>query len=138
MNLMALTTIQQLVLIMHILFWVSYLGKVWNVSDFPPGELEDVARKFNRADPPYRPLVIGANAWWRSLLRAGCFTIACLAMVSNYLNGHRSLIVATVFLALFLLTIEIVRWFNKYRYRVNLFFCERAMTTRPTPLPVRS
>ena len=113
-----------LVLGAHVLAWFYCAQSMWDMSDMPSVQLADIRQQFASSDVS-KPLVLVANTWWRRLLRE-CSLVFCFwALVSNYIQGHKSFGVAATFLVVAILGVEVFSRFNRRRYRHNLNVCDQ-------------
>ncbi|MBP9728037.1 MAG: hypothetical protein KBD27_01530 [Candidatus Moranbacteria bacterium] len=117
-----------LVLCAHVVTWFYYADRVWNMSDMPPSEIADIRQQFSSSNIVSRPAVLRANRLWRCVLREAMLGVTLWALARNYFHGHQSWVVAMFFLASTVVAIEVLRRFNRRRYRQDLRFCRQALS----------
>jgi hypothetical protein len=118
-----------LILVVHISMWFYCANVVWNMSNMPPSEISDIRSRYFSLNITRRPLVLSANLLWRRLLREASLLLCFWALTSNYFHGHKSWVVAIVFLGVATLGVEVLNQFNRRRYRQDLDFCDRVLQT---------
>ena len=117
----------------HVVAWLYCAQSLWNMGDMPPSELADIRLKFHSSEIS-KPLILVANTWWRRLLREGALVFCFWALVSNYIQDHKSLGVAVTFLGVAILGVEAFSRFNRRRYRHNLYVCDQTYKAQATSM----